>query len=137
VFVFTLRDRKIASDADLKALGKINVRRGSPFVAYLEKKGVADKIHGTNDWVQGAQMLDAGRVDAMALTGLIGRTNIVDLQKVPEAQVNRYKVGDIGWFMVTKPGAISADLEAFRKALEAEKAKPAYQAVLKQFGVRP
>lgn len=137
VFVFTLRDKKVNSDADLKALGKINTRRGSPFVAYLDKRGVADKIHETNDWVQAAQMLDAGRIDAMCLTGLIGRTNIVDIQKVPESQVNRYKVGDIGWFIITKSGPVSADLEAFRKALEAEKAKPAFQAVLKGFGVRP
>ncbi len=137
VFVFTLRDKKINSEADLKTLGKINTRRGSPFVAYLDKRGLADRIYETNDWVQGAQMLDAGRVDAMCLTGLIGRTNIVDLQKVPASQVNRFKVGDIGWFIITKSGPVSADLEAFRKALEAEKAKPAFQAVLKSYGVRP
>ena len=136
VFVFTLRDKKVAGDADLKNLGKINVRRGSPFVAYLEKRGLADKVYETNDWVQGAQMLDAGRVDAMCLTGLIGRTNIIDLQKVSESQVNKYKVGDIGWYIITKPGAVSADLEAFRKAMEAEKAKPAFQNALKTFGVK-
>jgi len=136
VFVFTLRDKKVASEGDLKGLGKINVRRGSPFVAYLEKRGLADKVYETNDWVQGAQMLDAGRVDAMCLTGLIGRTNIIDLQKVPDAQVNRFKVGDIGWYIITKPGAVSLDLEAFRKVLDAEKAKPAFQSVIKSFGVR-
>ncbi len=136
VFVFTLRDKKVGADADLKGLGKINVRRGSPFAAYLEKRGLADKVYETNDWVQGAQMLDAGRVDAMCLTGLIGRTNIVDLQKVPESQVNRYKVGDIGWYIISKAGTLSPELEAFRKALDAEKAKPAFQGVLKSYGVR-
>jgi ABC-type amino acid transport substrate-binding protein len=136
VFVFTLRDQKIASEADLKGLGKINVRRGSPFVAYLEKRGMADKVYETNDWTQGAQMLDAGRVDAMCLTGLIGRTNIIDLQKVADSQVNRFKVGDIGWYIITKPGAVSPDLESFRKLLEAEKAKPAFQSAIKSFGVR-
>ena len=136
VFVFTLGDKKIASDADLKGLGKINVRRGSPFAAYLEKRGLADKVNETNDWVQGAQMLDAGRIDAMCLTGLIGRTNIVDLQKVPESKVNLYKVGDIGWYIITKPGAVSPALESFRKAMEAEKAKPAFGNVVKSFGVR-
>ena len=136
VFVFTLRDKKLAGEGDLKALGKINVRRGSPFAAYLEKRALGDKVYETNDWVQGAQMLEAGRVDAMCLTGLIGRTNIVDLQKVPEANVNRFKVGDIGWYIITKSGPLSADLEAFRKAMDAEKAKPPFQAVLKTFGVK-
>ena len=137
VFIFTLGDKKIASDADIAKLGKINVRRGSPFGAYLDKRGHASKILETAEWTQGAQMLDAGRVDGMCLTGIVGNKNIIDLQKIPESKVNRYKVGEISWFLNAKSqGALSPELLEFKKFLEAEKAKPAFQDALKKHGVR-
>jgi len=137
VFVWTLRDKKVANDGDLAKLGKINVRRGSPFGAYLDKRGFGSKIYETADWVQGAQMLNEGRVDGMCLTGLIGRTNIIDIQKIPEAQVNKYKVGEMAWYINSKHGAApSAELMEFKKLMEAEKAKPYFVDMLNKFGVR-
>ena len=137
VFIFTLGDKKINSDADIAKLGKINVRRGSPFGAYLDKRGYASKITETNEWTQGAQMLESGRVDGMCLTGIVGLKNIVELQKIPAAQVNKYKVGEMAWFLNAKlRGTPSPDLLEFKKFLEAEKAKPPFQEALKKYGVR-
>jgi hypothetical protein len=137
VYIWTLRDKKIGSNADIAKLETISVRRGSPFGAYVTKLGYADKIVEKNEWTQAAAMLDAGRVDAMCLTGLIGRTNIIDLQKVPEEQVNKFKVGEISWWINAQhSGAISADLQEFRMLLEVEKSKPYFRETLRKYGVR-
>ncbi len=137
VFIWTLRDKKIANDADIAKLGKINVRRGSPFGAYLEKRGYGAKIYETGDWIQGVKMMELGRVDGQCYTGLIGRKNIIELQKIPQADVNRYKVGELSWYLNARAkGALSPDLLEFKRLLETEKARPAFQDVLKKHGVR-
>jgi len=137
VFIWTLRDKKIRSDADIAKLDKINVRRGSPFGAYLEKRGFGSKIYETNDWIQGVHMMELGRVDGQCYTGLIGRQNIIESRKIPETIVNRYKVGELSWYLNARPnGPLSPDLVAFKRLLEAEKGAPAFQGVLKKYGVR-
>lgn len=137
VFIWTLRDKKITNDADIAKLGKINVRRGSPFGAYLEKRGYGSKIYETGDWIQGVKMMELGRVDGQCYTGLIGRKNIIELQKIPEADVNRYKVGELSWYLNARAqGGLSPELAEFRHLLEIEKARPAFQNVLKKHGVR-
>jgi ABC-type amino acid transport substrate-binding protein len=137
VNLFTLDGKKVISDADVAKLGKVVIRRGSPFSAYLKKKGAEDKIIETVDWKQGVSMLEAGRADGMCLSNLIGTTNIVTLGKVPEARVNRYEVGSISWWLVTaanKP--LSPDLTAFKALLETEKGKPYFQEILKSYKVQ-
>ena len=137
VFIWTLRDKKITSDADIARLGKINVRRGSPFGAYLDKRGYGAKVYETGDWVQGVKMMELGRVDGQCYTGLIGRTNIIGLQKIPEAGVNRYKVGELSWYLNARAkGELSPELVEFKRLLELEKGKPEFQNVLKKHGVR-
>jgi ABC-type amino acid transport substrate-binding protein len=138
VFLWTLRDKKVTSDADIGRLGKINIRRGSPFGAYLERRGHGAKIYETGDWIQGVKMMQLGRVDGQCYTGLIGRKNIIELQKIPEAEVNRYKLGELSWYLNARAhGELSPELVEFRRLLEAEKGKAAFQAVLKKHGVRP
>ena len=137
VFIWTLRDKKITSDADIARLGKINVRRGSPFGAYLEKRGYGAKVYETGDWVQGVKMMELGRVDGQCYTGLIGHKNIIELQKIPEADVNRYKVGELSWYLNARAhGELSPELVEFKRLLAAEKAKPGFQNLLKKHGVR-
>lgn len=136
VFIWTLDGRKLSSDADIAKLQSVAVRRGTPFAVYMERKKSSAKIVDTNDWVQAAQMLDAGRVEAMTLTGQVGQANIVEAQKVPAARVNKYKVGELTFWLMSADQP-SPEVAEFKKAVEAEKAKPEFQAELKRMGVRP
>jgi ABC-type amino acid transport substrate-binding protein len=137
VNIFTLDAKKLASDADIGKLSKVAIRRGSPFPDYLIKRGHGNRVFETNDWQQAVGMLDLGRVDAMCLTNLIGTTNLVQLGKLAEARINRYPVGEMSWYVITasnKP--VSADLQAMKKLMEAEKAKPYFQDILKGYKVQ-
>lgn len=136
VFIWTLDARKIASDADVATLQTVAIRRGTPFATFLQRKKSGAKVVDTNDWVQAAQMLDTGRVDAMALTGQIGQANIVDIQKVAPSRINKYKVGELS-FWIMSGSKTGPEVAEFRKALETEKGKAEYQGMLKQMGVRP
>ena len=136
VFVWTLDGRKLTSDADVAKLQSVAVRRGTPFAVYMQRKGSTAKIVDTNDWVQAAQMLDAGRVDAMTLTGQVGQANIVDAQKIPVSRVNKYKVGELTFWLMSSAKA-GPEVAEFKKAVETAKAQPEFQAELKRMGVRP
>ena len=137
VNIWTLDAKKITGDADITKLGKIVIRRGSPFGDYLKNKGVGDHVLEVAEWPMGVQMLDGGRADAMCLSTAIGRTNFIKIGKIPEARVNRFPIGKIGWYLVTaanKP--VNPDVTAFKALLEVEKAKPAFQEQLKTLGVQ-
>jgi ABC-type amino acid transport substrate-binding protein len=137
VNLFTLDAKKIGADADIAKLSKIIVRRGSPFSAYLKKKGAEDKIIETSDWKQGVSMVESGRADGMCLSNLIGTTNFITLGKLPESRLNRYQVGTISWWLITaanKP--LSPELSQFKALLEAEKNKPAFQEIIKSYKVQ-
>lgn len=136
VFIWTVDGRKLGSDADVAKLQSVAIRRGTPFAVYLQRKNAPAKVVDTNDWVQAAQMLDAGRVEAMALTGQVGQANIIDGAKVAASRVNKYKVGELT-FWVMSGAKSSPDVAEFKKAIEAEKGKPEFQAELKRMGVRP
>jgi len=159
VFIFTLDGRRVSSDADVRALKRIGVRRGSPFGAYLEKRGAQRSIVDTVDWVGAAKMLNKGNLDAMCLTGVIGRQNILEIEGVNPSRLRTYKVGEMGWWIITasdkgntpeiqslinwyaaersaKGKVNREELEAFRNLLAVEKSKPYFQALLAQYGVR-
>lgn len=136
VFIWTLDGRKLNTDADVAKLQSVAVRRGTPFTVFMERKGSTAKVVDTNDWLQAAQMLDAGRVDAMTLTGQVGLANIVEAQKIPASRVNKYKVGELTFWLMAA-GQPAPEVLEFKKAVEAEKAKPEFQADLKRMGVRP
>lgn len=136
VFIWTLDDRKISSDADIAKLQSVAIRRGTPFSVFMDRKKSAAKVVDTNDWVQAAQMLDGGRVDAMTLTGQVGQASIIEAQKIPPSRVNKYKVGELT-FWIMSGTKVGPEMAEFRKALEAEKAKPEFQAEFKRLGVRP
>lgn len=137
VNIFTLDDKKINADADISKLGKVATRRGSPFPDYLIKRGLGNRMFETNDWQQAVGMLDLGRVDAICLTNLIGTTNLVQLGKLQESRINRFPVGDISWFVISASGKpLSADLQAMKRLMEAEKAKPYFQDILKGYKVQ-
>lgn len=158
VFIFTLDRRRLYEDEDIAKLGRIGVRRGSPFGEYLKKKGHAEKAHETVDWVEAVKLMNTRQIDGMCLTGLVGRTHL-RAQGIPADRQNAYKVGELSWWLIT-----SADnylipemsdfirynenrrvsegkmdkigLDGFKRALEAEKEKPYFQEMLRQSGVR-
>ncbi|CAN7304533.1 hypothetical protein LJR289_001515 [Pseudoduganella sp. LjRoot289] len=137
VNVFTLDEKTIKSDAELARLGKIAVRRGSPFIDYLKKRGIQDKVHETNDWRQAVAMMEMRRVDALCLTNLIGTTNIVTLGNVSESRLNRYQVGDMSWYIITASDhALNEDLQQLQALMTVEKAKPYFQEILKAYKVQ-
>jgi ABC-type amino acid transport substrate-binding protein len=136
VNVFTLDAKLVKTEADLATLGKVAIRRGSPFFDYMKKRGLMDKSYETNDWVQAVAMLDSHRVDGMCLTNLIGTTNIVTLGKISESRVNRFPVGDMAWWVISASNkALTPELETMKKLMAAEKAKPYYQDMLKSYKV--
>lgn len=137
VNVFTLDEKTIKSEAELAHMGKIAIRRGSPFFDYLKKRGIQDKVHETNDWRQAVAMMEMRRVDGLCLTNLIGTTNIVTLGKVSESRLNRYQVGDMSWYIITASDhALNADLQELQALMAAEKAKPYFQEILKAHKVQ-
>lgn len=137
VNVFTLDERVIKSDAELAGMGKIAIRRGSPFLDYLKKRGIQDKVYETNDWRQAVAMMELRRVDGLCLTNLIGTTNIVTLGKVSEPRLNRYPVGDMSWYIITASDhALNADLQELQVLMAVEKAKPYFQEILRAHKVQ-
>jgi hypothetical protein len=137
VYLFTLDDKIIKSDADMAGLQKVAIRRGSPFFDYLHKRGIGSKALETNDWQQAVGLVAMKRVDGMLLTNLIGTTNLVGLGKLNEARINRFEVGKMSWYIISafdKP--LSADLMEFRMLMEQEKAQPYFQEILKGFKVQ-
>jgi len=137
VYLFTLDDKIVKSDAEMILLQKVAIRRGSPFFDYLEKRGLVDRALATNDWHQAVGLVAMKRVDGMLLTNLIGTTNLVDLGKLDESRINRFEVGKMSWYIISafdKP--LSADLVEFQLLMEQEKSKSYFQEMLNRFKVQ-
>lgn len=137
VFIFTLGSLKIKSDKDLKKLKSIGLRIGSPFFDYVNKKGLGSKIYEVRDWVHMSKMLKKSRIDAMCLTGLIGRTNIINLAGIKNSELNTFKVGEMSWYIIMpKEKKLNKDLIYFKDLLKLEKDKPYFQEMLTKYQVR-
>lgn len=137
VYLFTLDDKIIKSDAEMAGLQKVAIRRGSPFFDYLEKRGIGNKALVTNDWHQAVGLVAMKRADGMLLTNLIGTTNLVSLGKLDESRINRFEVGKMSWYIISafdKP--LSADLVEFQMLMEQEKSKSYFQQMLNGFKVQ-
>lgn len=134
VNVWTLDGKKISSEMDILKLKTIAVRRGSPFLNYLTKINVVNKAVEVNDWKQAVAMLEAGRVDAMCLTELVGNLNLVKLAGIKPERVNKYKVGEMAWSITTaKDVELTPDLVGFQSALSIAKNTDEYRAFFSKF----
>lgn len=137
VYLFTLDDKIIKSDADMARLRKVAIRRGSPFFDYLQQRGLGDRALPTNDWQQAVGLVAMKRADGMLLTDLIGTTNLVGIGKLNPSRINRFEVGKMSWYIISafdKP--LSPDLVEFKTLLEQEKAKPYFHELLRGFKVQ-
>lgn len=130
VNLFTLDDKKISSDSNIQTLQGIVVRRGGPFANYVMAHNASDKIVEVNDWKQAVAMLDAGRADAMCLTDLIGSINLIGIAGIKTERINKYKVGEMSWSLVTdKKSELTPALINFHKSLSAAKESDEYKKV--------
>jgi hypothetical protein len=113
---------------------RIATRVGSPFIAYANSLNLP--IQEVAEWVQGVRMVKAGATDGMVLTTLIGEENFFKIEKLDHTEINRFKIGEIGWYVVHNAEQLSPEMKKLEKALAKARETDEYKTLLKSKGVR-
>jgi methyl-accepting chemotaxis protein len=135
VNVFTRAENRLSSMEEIPAkIRRIATRVGSPFIAYANSLNLP--IQEVAEWVQGVRMVKAGATDGMVLTTLIGEENFFKIEKLDHTEINRFKIGEIGWYVVHNAEQLSPEMKKLEKALAKARETDEYKTLLKSKGVR-